>query len=279
MREAMLSRRRRHDAHPAARAAVAARARSRSSSTATAPACSRSPTPSRTSTRCRATLRERGLRLLYDEPRRGTSDSRVNFIHPKDAGGVLVELVQPRSELSYCRVTSSPTTDRDRPVEGLRRGRHPHRDPDRRARRARRAARPRRPTRARWCGPTRSACSTGIPSTRQGPAQEPAPAGGADARARPGRGDRRGDGERDQLQHRLDVDLRAGVDVRVPQALRRLVLAGGQARPALPRGRLRPVRRRAARRAGRDAGGRPATRSSRTACRSSSRTRRATTTR
>jgi methylmalonyl-CoA/ethylmalonyl-CoA epimerase len=42
-----------------------------------------------------ATLRERGLRLLYDQPRRGTSDSRVNFIHPKDAGGVLVELVQP----------------------------------------------------------------------------------------------------------------------------------------------------------------------------------------
>ena len=42
-----------------------------------------------------ATLREQGLRLLYDEPRRGTSDSRVNFIHPKDAGGVLVELVEP----------------------------------------------------------------------------------------------------------------------------------------------------------------------------------------
>ena len=42
-----------------------------------------------------ATLRERGLRLLYDEPRRGTADSRVNFVHPKDAGGVLVELVEP----------------------------------------------------------------------------------------------------------------------------------------------------------------------------------------
>lgn len=42
-----------------------------------------------------ATLRERGLRLLYDEPKRGTSDSRVNFIHPKDAGGVLVEIVEP----------------------------------------------------------------------------------------------------------------------------------------------------------------------------------------
>jgi methylmalonyl-CoA/ethylmalonyl-CoA epimerase len=41
------------------------------------------------------TLRSRGMRLLYDEPRRGTSNSRVNFIHPKDAGGVLVELVQP----------------------------------------------------------------------------------------------------------------------------------------------------------------------------------------
>jgi len=42
-----------------------------------------------------ATLRERGLRLLYPEPRRGTSGSRVNFIHPKDAGGVLVEIVEP----------------------------------------------------------------------------------------------------------------------------------------------------------------------------------------
>ncbi len=45
-----------------------------------------------------ATLRDRGLRLLYDEPRRGTSNSRVNFIHPKDAGGVLVELVEPAAD-------------------------------------------------------------------------------------------------------------------------------------------------------------------------------------
>jgi methylmalonyl-CoA/ethylmalonyl-CoA epimerase len=42
-----------------------------------------------------AELRSRGVRLLYDEPRRGTSDSRINFVHPKDAGGVLVELVEP----------------------------------------------------------------------------------------------------------------------------------------------------------------------------------------
>ncbi|MEU4334691.1 methylmalonyl-CoA epimerase [Micromonospora lupini] len=42
-----------------------------------------------------AALRERGMRLLYDAPRRGTADSRINFVHPKDAGGVLIELVQP----------------------------------------------------------------------------------------------------------------------------------------------------------------------------------------
>ena len=42
-----------------------------------------------------AALRARGLRLLYDTPRRGTAGSRINFVHPKDAGGVLVELVEP----------------------------------------------------------------------------------------------------------------------------------------------------------------------------------------
>ena len=42
-----------------------------------------------------ADLRSRGVRLLYDEPRRGTAGSRINFGHPKDAGGVLIELVEP----------------------------------------------------------------------------------------------------------------------------------------------------------------------------------------
>ncbi len=42
-----------------------------------------------------AQLRERGLRLLYPEPKRGTAGSRINFVHPKDAGGVLLELVEP----------------------------------------------------------------------------------------------------------------------------------------------------------------------------------------
>jgi methylmalonyl-CoA/ethylmalonyl-CoA epimerase len=43
-------------------------------------------------------LEEEGVRLLYDAPRRGTANSRINFIHPKDAGGVLIELVEPARE-------------------------------------------------------------------------------------------------------------------------------------------------------------------------------------
>lgn len=43
-------------------------------------------------------LRAAGLRLLYDQPRRGTANSRINFVHPKDAGGVLVELVEPAKD-------------------------------------------------------------------------------------------------------------------------------------------------------------------------------------
>jgi methylmalonyl-CoA/ethylmalonyl-CoA epimerase len=46
-------------------------------------------------------LRADGIRLLYDVPRRGTSNSRINFIHPKDAGGVLVELVEPADDTDH----------------------------------------------------------------------------------------------------------------------------------------------------------------------------------
>jgi methylmalonyl-CoA/ethylmalonyl-CoA epimerase len=42
-----------------------------------------------------AAARAQGMRLLYESPRRGTAHSRVNFIHSKDVGGVLVELVEP----------------------------------------------------------------------------------------------------------------------------------------------------------------------------------------
>jgi methylmalonyl-CoA/ethylmalonyl-CoA epimerase len=33
--------------------------------------------------------------VLYDAARRGTGGSLINVAHPKDTGGVLVELVQP----------------------------------------------------------------------------------------------------------------------------------------------------------------------------------------
>ena len=42
-----------------------------------------------------ATLRERGVRLLYPEAKRGTGGSRINFCHPQDVGRVLLELVEP----------------------------------------------------------------------------------------------------------------------------------------------------------------------------------------
>ena len=42
-----------------------------------------------------AHLRAQGMTLLYDEPKRGTAGSRVNFVHPTSVGGVLVELVEP----------------------------------------------------------------------------------------------------------------------------------------------------------------------------------------
>ena len=43
-------------------------------------------------------LRSAGVRLLYDEPKTGTAGSRINFTHPKDSGGVLIELVQHAAE-------------------------------------------------------------------------------------------------------------------------------------------------------------------------------------
>lgn len=42
-----------------------------------------------------------GVRMLYPEPRRGTAGSLVNFAHPKDCGGVLIELVQPAADPAH----------------------------------------------------------------------------------------------------------------------------------------------------------------------------------
>jgi methylmalonyl-CoA/ethylmalonyl-CoA epimerase len=43
-------------------------------------------------------LLRRGFRLLYDAPRAGTRGSLINFVHPKDTGGVLIELVEPATQ-------------------------------------------------------------------------------------------------------------------------------------------------------------------------------------
>ncbi|MDR1806792.1 MAG: methylmalonyl-CoA epimerase [Propionibacteriaceae bacterium] len=41
-----------------------------------------------------ATLRERGVRLLYDTPKTGTAGSKIQFVHPKSSGGLLIEIVE-----------------------------------------------------------------------------------------------------------------------------------------------------------------------------------------
>lgn len=39
-------------------------------------------------------LKAEGYSFIYDEPQPGASGKRINFIHPKDGGGVLVELCE-----------------------------------------------------------------------------------------------------------------------------------------------------------------------------------------
>ncbi len=43
-------------------------------------------------------LRARGYRLIYDQPRAGAHQMRINFIHPASAGGLLIELMEPMEE-------------------------------------------------------------------------------------------------------------------------------------------------------------------------------------
>jgi methylmalonyl-CoA/ethylmalonyl-CoA epimerase len=40
-----------------------------------------------------AAIRDRGVRVVYDTPRRGSMGSRITFLHPRDCHGVLTELV------------------------------------------------------------------------------------------------------------------------------------------------------------------------------------------
>jgi methylmalonyl-CoA/ethylmalonyl-CoA epimerase len=41
-------------------------------------------------------LRGEGVRLVDEAPRPGSRDTLIAFVHPKDMGGVLIELVQER---------------------------------------------------------------------------------------------------------------------------------------------------------------------------------------
>jgi methylmalonyl-CoA/ethylmalonyl-CoA epimerase len=43
-------------------------------------------------------LRAKGLRVLFEKAVVGTLNSRANFVHPKDTGGVLIELVEPAAD-------------------------------------------------------------------------------------------------------------------------------------------------------------------------------------
>lgn len=46
-------------------------------------------------------LRAEGVELLYEVPKRGTANSRVNFVNPRFAHGVLVELVEHNKESAH----------------------------------------------------------------------------------------------------------------------------------------------------------------------------------
>ena len=41
-----------------------------------------------------AAERSAGVRVLYETAKNGTKGSKINFLHPADCGGVLIELVQ-----------------------------------------------------------------------------------------------------------------------------------------------------------------------------------------
>lgn len=41
-------------------------------------------------------FREEGFRMIYDAPQAGAHGMLVNFIHPASAGGILIEVMEPR---------------------------------------------------------------------------------------------------------------------------------------------------------------------------------------
>ena len=57
-------------------------------------------------------MRDKGVRVLYDEPRTGSMGSRITFLHPKDCHGVLTELVTSASEHLTLRHSRPGTSGR-----------------------------------------------------------------------------------------------------------------------------------------------------------------------
>ena len=222
--------------------------RSRSSSTAPARGCSRWPTGSTTSTPSARRCASAGVRLLYDEPRRGTAGSRINFVHPKDAGGVLVELVEPAASTPSLRLPAPgyAAGTRQVPLPAPARAPSAQEAPVQHILDAilGRGHRPRtgRPAGARgYRGVTVHADEVGMfegrPTAEKDP-RKPARRGGADPELGPGEALVAVMASADQLQHRLVLDLRAGVDVRLPASATAGSAADQAPRPALPRARL-----------------------------------------
>ena len=60
----------------------------------------------------RDAARARRAAAVRRAARAAPPDTRINFIHPKDAGGVLVELVEPAARTEPCRPRTSPPSDR-----------------------------------------------------------------------------------------------------------------------------------------------------------------------
>lgn len=56
-------------------------------------------------------LKERGVRLVDDHPRRGSRGCTIAFLHPKGSMGVLVELVEDPTAAPGERATSHPVGD------------------------------------------------------------------------------------------------------------------------------------------------------------------------
>ena len=246
--------------HPAARAARRRTRRSRSSSTAPGPGSSSWPTGSPTSRRSARSCASAGCGCCTTSraaaPRtRGSTSSTPRTPAASCRAGRAREL--RRTAVSHDRAVARAVTPvqvivRHQPDprhRGADRAAHPRRHPRRRHRRRRTSPHLTVPEsyRAATVHKDEVDMFEGLASKEKDPRKSlhvedvPLPELG------PGRGAGRGDGQRDQLQHRVDLDLRAGVDVRLPRALRPAVAADQAARPALPRGRLRPVRRRAAR--------------------------------